>query len=139
MYQCILNVPLWKDWRKVTHSEVHDSPVLKNHLFDVSTKIRRAHIILIIFWSLGDVELPETGFCVNLCALYLIFTRLLHSILYTYIHGTILRTGITWNKIPCYIRNSAFFKKAKIFWSYIKHFWIVVGVRKCKILIGLCK
>ena len=30
-------------------------------------------------------------------------------------------------------------KKAKIFWSYVKHFWILAGVRKCIILTGLCK
>ena len=29
MYQCILNVPLWIDWNKVTYSQVHGSPVLK--------------------------------------------------------------------------------------------------------------
>ena len=33
MYQCILNVPLWNDWSKVTHSQVHGSPVLKAFLF----------------------------------------------------------------------------------------------------------
>ena len=32
MYQCILNVPLWNDWSKVTYSQVHGSPVLKTHL-----------------------------------------------------------------------------------------------------------
>ena len=29
MYQCILNVPLWNDWSKVTYSQVYGSPVLK--------------------------------------------------------------------------------------------------------------
>ena len=29
MHQCILNVPLWNDWSKVTYSQVHGSPVLK--------------------------------------------------------------------------------------------------------------
>ena len=29
-------------------------------------------------------------------------------------------------------------KKLKIFWSYVKHFWIHSGVRKYRILIGLC-
>ena len=28
-YQCILNVPLWNDWRKVTYSQMHGCPVLK--------------------------------------------------------------------------------------------------------------
>ena len=30
-------------------------------------------------------------------------------------------------------------KKAKMFLSYVEHFWILAGVRKCKNLIGLCK
>ena len=29
MYQCILIVPLWNDWSKVTHSQVHGSLMLK--------------------------------------------------------------------------------------------------------------
>ena len=33
MYQCILNVPLWNNWSKVTYSQVHGSPVLKALLF----------------------------------------------------------------------------------------------------------
>ena len=41
-------------------------------------------------------------------------------------HGTIIRTGITCKKIPCYMRDSAcrwfIVKKAKIFSSYVKHF-----------------
>ena len=58
-------------------------------------------------------------------------------------HGTMIKTGITCNKIHCYIHDSAntwfIAKKAKIFWSYVKHFWILVGVRKWRILIVLCK
>ena len=49
-------------------------------------------------------------------------------------HGTIIRTGITCKKISCYMRDSAcrwfIVKKAKIFWSYVKYFWILVSVRK---------
>ena len=30
-------------------------------------------------------------------------------------------------------------KKAKIFWSYARLFWIVAGMRKYRILIGVCK
>ena len=41
-------------------------------------------------------------------------------------HGTIIRTGITCKKIPCYMRNSAcrwlIVENAKIFRSYVKHF-----------------
>ena len=41
-------------------------------------------------------------------------------------HVTIIRIGITWKKIPCYMRDSAcrwcIVKKAKIFSSYVKHF-----------------
>ena len=58
-------------------------------------------------------------------------------------HGTIIRTQITCKKIPCYMRDSAcrwfIVNKAKIFGSCVKHFWILVGVRKCRILIVLCK
>ena len=45
--------------------------------------------------------------------------------------------------MPCYMRDSTcrwfIVKKAKIFWSYVKHFWIVAGMRKYRILTGLCK
>ena len=58
-------------------------------------------------------------------------------------HGTIIRTGITCKKSYCYMRDSScrwfIVRKAKIFWSYVKHFWILAVVRKCKILISLCK
>ena len=41
-------------------------------------------------------------------------------------HGTIIRTGITCKKIPCYMRDSAcrwfIVENAKIFRSYVKHF-----------------
>ena len=30
-------------------------------------------------------------------------------------------------------------KKTKLFWSYVKHFLILAGVRKCRILVDLCK
>ena len=72
----------------------------------------------------------------NRCARWLYFP-LLSS------HETIIWTGTTCKKIPYYMRESAcrwfIVKKAKIFWSYIKHVWILAGVRKCRILIGLCK
>ena len=45
--------------------------------------------------------------------------------------------------MPCYMHDSAckwfIVTKAKIFWSYVKKFWIVAGVRKCEILFGLWK
>ena len=60
-----------------------------------------------------------------------------------YKYGTVIRTGITYKKIPCYMRGSACrwfnIKKAKILRSYVKHFWIFAGVRKCRSLTGLCK
>ena len=41
-------------------------------------------------------------------------------------HGTIIRTGITCKKIPCYMRDSAcrwfIVENAKIFRSYVEHF-----------------
>ena len=30
-------------------------------------------------------------------------------------------------------------KNAKVFWSYVKHFWILTGVGTCRILISLFK
>ena len=60
-----------------------------------------------------------------------------------YKHGTIIRTGITYKKIPRYMRDSAYrwflVENAKIFSSYVKHFWIFPRERNCRILIGLCK
>ena len=60
-----------------------------------------------------------------------------------YKHGPIIRTGITYKKIPCNMRDTGcrwfIVKRAKLFWSYVKHFWILAGVTKCRILIGLCK
>ena len=58
-------------------------------------------------------------------------------------HETIIRTGITCKKILSCIPNSGckwfIIKKAEIFWSYVKHFWILASVRKCRMLIGLWK
>ena len=69
-------------------------------------------------------------------------TAILRLLLITPYHGTIIRTGITCKKIPCYVHDSAcrwfIVKKAKIFWSYVKHFWVPTCVRKCRILTGLC-
>ena len=66
------------------------------------------------------------------------------KITYTmFYHGTIIRTGITCKKIPCYMRDPAcrwfIVKKIKISSSYAKHFWILAGVRNCRNLIGLGK
>ena len=30
-------------------------------------------------------------------------------------------------------------KKSKLFWSYVRYFWIAAGVRTCRIFIGVCK
>ena len=60
-----------------------------------------------------------------------------------FFYGTITLTKKTCKKSPCYMRKSAckwrIVKKAKIFSSYVKHFWILAGVRNCRFLIGLCK
>ena len=57
-------------------------------------------------------------------------------------HGTIIRTGITYKKIRCYMRDSAcrcfIVKKGQIFEAMLKIFLILAGVRNCIILIGLC-
>ena len=58
-------------------------------------------------------------------------------------HETIIQTGISCKKIPCYMRDSAgrwlIVENAKIFWSYMKHFWIFPPEKSCTNLIGLCK
>ena len=60
-----------------------------------------------------------------------------------FVDGTIMRTGITCKKIPCYMRDSVcrwfIVENAKIYRSYIKHFLIFPRERNCRILIGLCK
>ena len=78
-----------------------------------------------------------------ICATQLARSLLLKKLNYfevTLNHGTIIPTGITCKKIPCYMRDSAcrqfFVKKAKIL--YVKHFWTLEGSRKYRILIGLC-
>ena len=58
-------------------------------------------------------------------------------------HGTIIRTGITCKKVPCYMRDSAcrwlIVNNVKIFKSFVKYFWTCPRERNCIILIGLCK
>ena len=58
-------------------------------------------------------------------------------------HGTVIRTGITFKKISCYMHDSAYrwlvVENAKIFRSSVKHFWIFPRERNCRILIGLYK
>ena len=58
-------------------------------------------------------------------------------------HGTVIRTGITFKKIPCYMHNPAckwlIVEITIIFRSYAKHFWIFPRERNCRILTGLCK
>ena len=60
-----------------------------------------------------------------------------------FVYETTIWTGITCKKIPCYMHDSACrwfkVKKAKMFWNYDKHSWILAGMTKCRILIGLCK
>ena len=49
-------------------------------------------------------------------------------------HGTIIRTGVTYKKITCYMRDSAYrgfiVKKAKIFWSCVFKVFEVLRVRE---------
>ena len=60
-----------------------------------------------------------------------------------YNHRTIIRTGITCKKIPCYMLDSAcmwpIVENVKIFRSYVKYFWIFRNKRNCRLLIGLCQ
>ena len=65
----------------------------------------------------------------------------LHSEATDIFQETIIQTGITCKETPCYMRDSSCWwsivKKAKIFWSYVKYFWILPEVRHCRILISL--
>ena len=57
-------------------------------------------------------------------------------------HVTIIRTGITCKKLPCYMRDSArrwHITKKVIFWIYVIYFWTLWNVKNCRILIVLCK
>ena len=58
-------------------------------------------------------------------------------------NGTITRTRLASQKFLFYMRNSAYrlriVENATMLWSYFKHFWILPGVRSCRILIGLRK
>ena len=52
-----------------------------------------------------------------------------------FLHVIPVRIIVSWRKkTPCYMHDSAWrwfiVKKAKMFWSYVKHFWILAGVRK---------
>ena len=52
MYQCILNVPLWNDWSKVTYSQIHGPPVLKTLLLQSSYNFGKIQ-------KVGETELSE--------------------------------------------------------------------------------
>ena len=47
-------------------------------------------------------------------------------------HGPTIQSGITCKEIPFYMRDSAcrwfIVKKGKIFWGYVKHFWVLASV-----------
>ena len=58
-------------------------------------------------------------------------------------HRAIIQIGIACKKISCYMRDSScrwlIVECAKIFRSYVKHFWIFPREENCRILIGLNK
>ena len=59
MYQCILNVPLWNDWSKVTYSQVHGPPVRKALSIVTSAFLRRDLESSYIFDMIKNVGGPE--------------------------------------------------------------------------------
>ena len=60
MHQCILNVPMWNNWSKVTYSQVHGSPVLKALLLQSFQWISATRFPeLIQFWQDQNVGVPE--------------------------------------------------------------------------------
>ena len=73
-------------------------------------------------------------------AFYITRQQLFHWKLPRFEGGTKIQTGTTCKKILCYMRDSActwlIVQNAEIFWSYVKHFWILPRERNCRILIG---
>ena len=87
--------------------------------------------IRINFWNISWTHFFFWIYKILRAVVGLFFSNVFQSSIFN--HGTIKWTGIICKKIPCYMRDSAcrwfIVKKAKIFWSYVKHFWILAGVR----------
>ena len=60
MYQCILNVPPWNDWSKITYWQVHGSPRLKVLLIKSLNKISVTFAELIQFGQYQKLRRPRT-------------------------------------------------------------------------------
>ena len=97
---------------------------------------------------MSEVAVTGTISCPSKGKLHIIKSRTWFQGYSIWEHGTIIWTGITCKKTPCfltccYMRDSAcrwcFLKKAEILWSCVKHFWILAGTRTYRALICLCK
>ena len=106
-----------------------DTPIsgVSLHPFIMSKRLKRAHPFSVMEWVSHSQ-----------CVLQLMMTYPLNVI--TSSHETIIQTGITCNKISCYMHDSAYrwliVGNAKVM---LKFFWIFRRERNCRILIGLCK
>ena len=95
MYQCILNVPLWNDWSKVTYSQVNGSLVLKTISFQILSWISAIIFAkLIQFGQDPKIRRPRTFWRESLAfhwrkISYFYFTHThthTHTHIYIYIH-----------------------------------------------------
>ena len=71
LYQCILNVPLWNDWRKVRYSKVHwfsgaKSTFITKFPVNLCDKIRRTHTVLARSKMYPKQNLPQKKLSVSL-------------------------------------------------------------------------
>ena len=57
MYQCVLNVPLWNDWSKVTYSQVQGSPVHKALFYKISSEFLEQDSLS--SYSFGEIQNVE--------------------------------------------------------------------------------
>ena len=115
----------WLEWNIFQWNEIFQN---NTSWFNLSKAKNQIVLLSDLFLSLGaSVSLNKKGFF------------MFRSMDY---HGTIIQTGIACNKIPCYMRDSlassVLLKKLKNFEVMFNIFWILPGVRHCRIFICLC-
>ena len=110
MSQCIVNVPLWNDWSKVTYSYVYGSPILKISSFKSFNWICAtifAELIFCAYWKLGTLK--------TFWREHLVFHwRKISYLNLTYISSLVLSFLFTWDSL--HARLNSLYKA----WSYKK-------------------
>ena len=114
-------------WRDQTTA--HDIPIeqlwsLNDFLWIIFAPGQNEHVVT-FFYSRPKVKMRQNWRVISILYSFERATFLLRAVQWQcQNHGTIIRTEITCNKIPCYMRDSAcrwfIVKKPKIFWSYVK-------------------